>query len=240
MNLLRILWLTSLVIECGVLIGILNTSWRRTFPRFLAFLVFDVLSGMIAFWVAAEAPAFYDIFQRLKHIVLVVWLVAMVTESYRRLVPSVRLWGFEDGFAYPLAAGGTLAFHAAMVRPFRWPASYLEGVWLSIGASRCILGLIMVCVIMLATRRQTESGYQSAHARILCLYLLATSTCYYLAPKIPQDIGLITMSVSTICYTAWLWIVWRSYRPTSPAVPELSVVGQFGPVGLDPTSGGVL
>lgn len=222
MSLIRMLWLASLVIECGVLVGMLGTSWRRAFPRFMAFLIFDLLSGATAFWLATELPQFYDSFQRLKHGALIVWLAALVTESYRRLVPSVRLWSFEDGFAYPLAALGTMAFHAAMVRPFRWPTSYLEGMWQSIGASRCTLGMIMVCVIMLAVRRQAESSIKTTHARILCGYLLATSTCYYLAPQIPNKIGIVTSSVALVAYSLWFWFVWRSHQPTLPSLPDLS------------------
>lgn len=224
---LTILWIGCLMAELLVLVGITsNVTWRRMYPRFTAFIAFDLITSLALFAISEthphlhDSPWTYDIPWRITQGIIVAWLVLLVAESYRRLVPTISLWRFADGFAFPLAAAGTIIVHLAMVRPFRWPASYLEIVWQTSGAVRILLGMILVGIIIDSRARGVIQG---GHIKVLCAYLLATGGCNYLATQIPQYVGIILMISTTICYLLWLWCIIRSHESVIPALPESAI-----------------
>lgn len=187
--------------EFSALVSSISTRCSKLYPKFLAYLTFDLTTSLILFWIANKYPSLYDIPWRTIQGLLVIGRIALVMEAYKSMVPTKRFWRASDSLICVIAALGTLVFHASMVRPLRWPGSTLELVLSLIGASHTLLGFVMIG--LLASKHEL-SGLARTHARLLATYFLLTAPCYYLfAMKKTTNVSLILMLVATICYSLW-------------------------------------
>ncbi len=209
-------WLLSLVAELGVILGMWKRDWYRLYPRFLAYLIFDLTASVFLFGISTlpslTHPGLYDYAWRGTQLGLIIGRVWLVAESYQRLTIFYRNWRFSDGVIYPLAGIAALLLHSEMVGELRWPDSELETIFSLIGAANAMMGFSLIGILASSQRRQLGQTVQYWHAKILCAYLLLTSACYYSAAYYSQVIGLPLMIVATFCYAVWLGCVIQPRR----------------------------
>jgi len=224
MPVVMMVWVASLVTEFGVLAEIARSVWRRTYPRFFTYLLFDWTASLLLFWVTTFHTGLYDLIWRIVQVCLLFGRLGLVLEAYQHMAKTNERWRFSDGTVFPLAGFAVLILQEAMVRPAIWPHSSLEAIFALMGGGNAFLGFVLVGFFSIH-RGQTGGGATNMelyHGKILCGYLLFTAPCYYAASQHIDSIGVALMLISVVCYLSWfacLWIDSRQPRDLQVQVP---------------------
>lgn len=212
-------WLASLAAE--ILLFVRALAWRRVYPKFTAYLAFDLAASVTLFCIAHYHPPLYDIVWRSAQVLLIVGRVALVNESYLTLKRAAQLERHMRAWRPPVTliltssviGGGVL--HWVLARPFLWPSSTLEPIFSLIGLSNVIMGCTLLGILV-TTGQSLRVFTEYRHAVILSVYLLLTSAAYYSATRLIDRMGAYLMIVAAISYLAWAVVM--SERRTGPVV----------------------
>ncbi len=186
------LWYASLVLEC-ILLSVLIAQ-RKCFA-FGCWLAFDLITGVVNIWIDRHVwPRYQE-----------AWVVQQPISMGLRVIAAREVWERLGGPVWTRTCMGFSSF-ICIGSMRNWPQGVIEWEFAGIAIGSAALGMIIWLSIRAAVMVKVDP-FMLHHAYVMCAYFLLVAVCYFSAWGYRQTIGLATMIVALLAYTAWLMVV---------------------------------
>lgn len=179
------LWYISLVLEAACL-GAL--AWKQQCPMLMAWLAFDILTGIVNAWIDQFDPSMYQISWEAKQLGAVLTRILAAREVWKKLGGRPWIWGcmIVSGLIY-------------IGRAQAWPHSIIDAEFAMIAVISATLAFCLFWTIASA-RKLTTNPFTWNMAHVMAGHFLLSGLIYYVASGARENIGKGTGIVAVATY----------------------------------------